>query len=969
MIYKRSLDWRLDWSLRTCLSSALATFLALGFGTVGPLQYAFAAFVCIMVKDSTFGATLKNGIACIFASSCVSVLCYILITACRTVYSPPLFLFWTFLLCVVNQFIEYHGLSRKLAASLMILNLVSVDMPRTSNVWARLLEVIIGVASALFGTLLPYPHLASVELETQSLLSAEGLAACFDDVVIDWQYRSIHSQSVTCEQSALEVTIIDFSTLPKGRIKRWNVLRATLRAISCFKSIIKESSSPKTRRWCNVAEFTRANVRREVLEFLEENLEKMKVWVHEAKFGPSFVKYSIDDPGAEYIELISNCIFTLKAMESKITSFHKNNEDSLVYYAFQERPNFRRALRGLSHCIGQALKSISMYFAYETEQNIESVRKKLEALEMAKKDFNNEYELARKRIYYSCHENKCKCSLKPLKQSVFLLMNSFYFLLDAACRHIENYWRLREEFHTQNRSRNYQENVLIALHGIVTEIFPPQTKNCTNLKVAYDRLSQSVIFSLSIVLAGIYGLYSNVTTDTSLAAFTIAYLHGGAVLGANVITSISRSMGTVAASVYAIIILQIVERLDLQSGIWVRGFATVLFQLPATYLRTYPLYGYTGTVAGFTAAILLLVRNPTTFIAMQRVVDTYVGVAIYILGQLALGASFSEDELLNFIESAVNDLKHRFVVFRQGMSPDEIITPGNKLVSKGRIAHLHKIQLATASKRDIVRYISMEPSLLRPKPFRRALLDEFLMLDQEASKIMLILFWSLEISMQTEVYSRDIDYGRDFNMSNEMNFQSMHSKFSYVLPSLHEELKSTEKFMVDACQHICNALQILKKWKTQGFWYSHDAISFSEFLSVEKNHGNKTRGLMRSADEISILVEDEDREISNSEHLLKKMLSKHESLIQQLTVVYWDRENKRMQHMNGDALCRGCNDQLGFIDNEPISDMISSAELKVVNSILCCLKDLLQNVEKMGNVVGRLTAFRSVHSGFLRDPT
>ena len=187
MIYKYSLDFRLDWSLRTCLSTALAAFLALGIGKFG----AFAAFVCIMVKDSTFGATLKNGIACILASSCVSAVCYLLIYACQIAYSRPLFLFWTFLLCTVNQYIEYQGLSRKLAASLIILNLISSDAPEASDIWPRLLEVVVGVACALFGTLLPYPHFASAELETQSLLSAEGLAVCFDDVVVDWQYRSV----------------------------------------------------------------------------------------------------------------------------------------------------------------------------------------------------------------------------------------------------------------------------------------------------------------------------------------------------------------------------------------------------------------------------------------------------------------------------------------------------------------------------------------------------------------------------------------------------------------------------------------------------------------------------------------------------------------------------------------------------------------------------------------------------------
>ena len=127
-------------------------------------------------------------------------------------------------------------------------------------------------------------------------------------------------------------------------------------------------------------------------------------------------------------------------------------------------------------------------------------------------------------------------------------------------------------------------------------------------------------------------------------------------LGANVITSLSRSVGTVTvlyhyhisllsslflsmkslfssslitfcllsplsfllshfpqvtASIFAIIVISTVNGFTTQASLWVRGIATVCFQFPATYLRTYPLYGYTGTVAGFTCAILLLSRGKT----------------------------------------------------------------------------------------------------------------------------------------------------------------------------------------------------------------------------------------------------------------------------------------------------------------------------------------------------------------------
>jgi len=112
---------------------------------------------------------------------------------------------------------------------------------------------------------------------------------------------------------------------------------------------------------------------------------------------------------------------------------------------------------------------------------------------------------------------------------------------------------------------------------------------------------------------------------------------------------------------------------------------TVLLQLPATYARTYELYGYAGTVAGFTCAILLLDSSPGVPKAMQRydifsvskypssrtvliisvyrMLDTYVGVVVYLLGQIIAGSSFSEDELLNIVSSSVTCVQKNFSSF------------------------------------------------------------------------------------------------------------------------------------------------------------------------------------------------------------------------------------------------------------------------------------------------------------------
>jgi hypothetical protein len=72
------------------------------------------------------------------------------------------------------------------------------------------------------------------------------------------------------------------------------------------------------------------------------------------------------------------------------------------------------------------------------------------------------------------------------------------------------------------------------------------------------RVKQSFAICIAILLAGLYGIYSHFTSEVPLAAFTIAYISGGAVFGANMITSLSRAMGTVTACVFTLIVLQII---------------------------------------------------------------------------------------------------------------------------------------------------------------------------------------------------------------------------------------------------------------------------------------------------------------------------------------------------------------------------------------------------------------------------
>jgi hypothetical protein len=86
------------------------------------------------------------------------------------------------------------------------------------------------------------------------------------------------------------------------------------------------------------------------------------------------------------------------------------------------------------------------------------------------------------------------------------------------------------------------------------------------------------------------------------------------------------------------------------------GAAVVLIQIPSCYVRSYPLYSYSGTVTGFTVAMLLLTSNATTAYAVNRIIDTYVGVTIYMVLEFAAAATFTEDEIISDMRNVSTSL-------------------------------------------------------------------------------------------------------------------------------------------------------------------------------------------------------------------------------------------------------------------------------------------------------------------------
>jgi hypothetical protein len=107
------------------------------------------------------------------------------------------------------------------------------------------------------------------------------------------------------------------------------------------------------------------------------------------------------------------------------------------------------------------------------------------------------------------------------------------------------------------------------------------------------------------------------------------------------------STGTAVACVYSVLVAFIISdwQSQLARNVFI-GLAVVLIQIPACYVRSYPLYSYAGTVTGLTTAMVLLTSNATTSFAVNRIIDTYVAVVIYLVLEFVVSGTFTEDEIL-----------------------------------------------------------------------------------------------------------------------------------------------------------------------------------------------------------------------------------------------------------------------------------------------------------------------------------
>jgi len=123
--------------------------------------------------------------------------------------------------------------------------------------------------------------------------------------------------------------------------------------------------------------------------------------------------------------------------------------------------------------------------------------------------------------------------------------------------------------------------------------------------------------------------------------------------------SICRVSGTAIACLYTLILASFAPSGILEQRIF-SSCAVVFFLFPCTMLRANPIVGYSGTVAGFSTALLLLAPL-TVSLVLDRLIDTCFGIAIFLVFEVFFTGQSSENSIVHDMCASVEELERSAV--------------------------------------------------------------------------------------------------------------------------------------------------------------------------------------------------------------------------------------------------------------------------------------------------------------------
>ena len=994
----------------------------------------------VLVKELTFGGTLANCWYCINGSFFATLASWI---AIEIVYSDtsisnsdifPLALFFQFILVLCYQFFDLPIMAKKLSISIIVLNLISPSPRDAKAIWGQFCSVLLGSAIGLVGTLFPIPIIASREVRERINYGTYCVSSLLEDSVRFWLLVPFSSAANSSVYETVKSTIVIFHhdrdpwlslsrpTAKHCRNKYWGKLRLIVHVLSLWKRLKGSGIGFSQRPFNRSGHFLRL----EVVSFLENSLRVVMARHVEARFGPN--REHVIFQYGKYVRLMQDLLLIVNAMERFIDSMNCTPEVSTVYQAFFSRPEFRRMLFLLLQEVTASLASISASLLHMHEQRDSHAElsyriiRALSSMLQARDSFDEEYLRCRRVLYYGeCEvENTNQGTSKrnsrntiPFNSDVMLQMNSFLFLIDVICQLVVTFVSFDDMIRIAStvggsNTLAHEMDISLTAKALIVDLFPPQLHlfkwiqfgaNCSIPPAIVSRLRMSVSLAVSVTIAGVFGVYVH-RPQPALAAFTVSYLTGVPAAGASIVTSINRSFGTVVASVYCILVEFIITSWESSAAknIFIL-FAVTLFQLPAAYVRTFPFSGYAGTVAGFTVPILLLTSDAGTQQAVDRIIDTYVGVAIYLLVELTCNARFTESILLENVGAAFEGFTDLFRQFfnnldsflEHGSDDDRVqsATPYRPPVSS-----FSSLRGMIEQQRTMIMFSAAEPSVLRPPPFPRHFYEEIVARQEEALRNLQIMSWAVQPpsdwfcfkNKETAIHkltrflhnygdNREEDVQTRSCIITELQQLKRASKaapeelirsvqgssFNIIVEAIRPHYAEVYRSLSVTMRNLSNVLESIRRRRPHHRATTQTAFAMLKSMSASEGNRRQPSSTYHAA---GWQGEEEEEESDDIDDLLLPP-SQMRAIVENYYDLIINIRNsimKQRSDSSSDILGGDGSSKINTASPD-LSGVMSNRELKVITAVVAGTRELLSALEGLLNVVHRMRAHRVLHIG------
>eukprot|EP01041_Mallomonas_annulata_P000249 gene249-458_t len=1026
------------WMIRTCLSATLIVVLCLNEKTKYIFSYhgthlsglAIASLVCVVVKDSTLGASIHLAWAATMGTFIATFPSWIILLLLGGGHNPMYNLVIMFVLAFIIQYIEFHSIGKKLALGLVALNFLRNpgQEPNLTDIWLFLFDVMFGCACGIIGNILPWPRTAYAEMEEVVQFNAVNIGSLLETMIQEWFH-------------------ID-------RKNNDHHNHSNINSNSNSNSQIKTNT-----------DFTRY-VRQELITRLYKNLSHMQMMTMEAKLDP---RRDHTDTYVRFIALTRQLLVIIDALEKRLKNMENMDKFHFILHEFFRFRLFHIHLQSVSSKLSAALFEITQWLLQPTLKPTVEVTTAMSELQVALRRFEDTYSEARAIIYYngssSSHSmiqcerdssskegleadndnndndnviispsivesrrkdtninidtnadtNKALVTIPipiPMEPSLLMEMNSFLFLIDIACTLVLDFepslldtpvievynpnGRETLDTHSQSLSQSQsQYSIYSSLCYFVSEIslrirhflrhmmriradlIPPQRHlfqfpwSCsTPLSPAIKRrMRQAFSVSASMFLGALYSYFAG-QTNPYFAAFTVAFVSGGAISGANIMTSFNRCIGTITACTLALLVARIIIGWDITSAKWFVGTVLVLAQIPATYTRTQPKYGYAGLCFGFTMPYLLInFTSFTTDVAVERIIDTIVGVFIFISMEIImLQFDFAEDILLDDTSNVFKGIESHFEMFIKlfnstTVGSQQVLSQSvrdNQAKETVKLAPTFFVQINR--QKSLLPYLSIEPSLWGLGSFPKEMLMDLIRFEEEAHKAIEIMAWAA-IASHNYTPLQHINHGNgDNGDSGDIELGHGHghphdaydpsSSFTSLLGALEPQIIEVEDLVCRASAMLRGRLDRLRDETNVTATDIGQAGSSKElFMAVTASPFAETD----ITEALSVAIADDSVLLRHLGAVAENLRSSYRAKMNRLD----EYENENISSSSSSH--GGERSELPFkIKCE--QSIISNAEVKIVHAALVCLRDLLGALIGMTSVLMKMQAYRSVEA-------